>query len=134
MDEILESVRKVTDVIAEISAATSEQSAGISQVNLAIVEMDNVTQQNAALVEQAAAAAAAMQEQSAHLLSEVSVFKLRNDTLQPAPLRAVPVKKTAVRPAIAARQQTKEIKKATPPKKTITSEARKENDDQWEEF
>lgn len=134
MDEILESVRKVTDVIAEISAATSEQSAGISQVNLAIVEMDNVTQQNAALVEQAAAAAAAMQEQSAHLLSEVSVFKLRNDTLQPAPLRAAPVKKTAVRPAIAARQQTKEIKKATSPKKTITSEARKENDDQWEEF
>lgn len=138
MNEILESVRKVTDVIAEITAATSEQSAGISQVNLAIVEMDNVTQQNAALVEQAAAAAAAMQEQSAHLLSEVSVFKLSTDAMAPAAARPVPVKPKLVRPASPARaasRPTPGIKKALPAKKTMASQAPKQGDaDQWEEF
>jgi methyl-accepting chemotaxis protein len=139
MNEILESVRKVTDVIAEISAATSEQSSGISQVNLAIVEMDNVTQQNAALVEQAAAAAAAMQEQSAHLLSEVSIFKLKTDAAAPVAARPAPARPAEVRAASPNRPvgQTKSqtINKALPAKKTITSQAPKQDEaDQWEEF
>ena len=76
MDQVVSSVRHVADIVAEITAASREQSDGISQVNLAITEMDQTTQQNAALVEQAAAAADAMQEQAARLSEVVSQFKL----------------------------------------------------------
>jgi methyl-accepting chemotaxis protein len=103
MDEIVDSVKRVTDIMGEITAASQEQSTGIEQVNQAIAQMDQVTQQNAALVEEAAAAAQSMQEQAASLVSAVSVFKLDNTAavrplahvqakLQPAlpPRRAVP--------------------------------------------
>jgi methyl-accepting chemotaxis protein len=76
MDEVLASVGRVTDIMAEISAASAEQSSGIEHVNRAINEMDQVTQQNAALVEQASAAAEAMQEQAATLATSVRLFKL----------------------------------------------------------
>jgi methyl-accepting chemotaxis protein len=76
MDEIVASVHKVSDMISEITAASSEQSAGINEVNQAIGSMDAVTQQNAALVEQAAAAAESMQQQAAALAHAVSVFKV----------------------------------------------------------
>ncbi|MDQ9172491.1 hypothetical protein Q8A64_19000, partial [Oxalobacteraceae bacterium R-40] len=72
----VDSVKRVTDIMAEITAASNEQSAGIEQVNQAIAQMDQVTQQNAALVEQAAAAAESMQHQAASLTQTVSVFKL----------------------------------------------------------
>ena len=76
MDEVVASVKRVTDIMGEISAASHEQSAGIEQVNQAIAQMDQVTQQNAALVEEAAAAAESMQDQAAELANVVSVFKL----------------------------------------------------------
>jgi methyl-accepting chemotaxis protein len=76
MNEIVQAVKRVTDIMSEISAASQEQGAGIEQVNTAINQMDEVTQQNAALVEEAAAAAESMQEQAAHLMAAVSVFKL----------------------------------------------------------
>ena len=76
MDEIVQSVKRVTDIMAEISAASREQSDGIEQVNTAITQMDKVTQQNAALVEQAAAAAESMEEQAGNLARSVSIFKL----------------------------------------------------------
>jgi methyl-accepting chemotaxis protein len=76
MDDIVASVRRVTDIMTEITAATREQEIGLEQVNSAIGEIDSVTQQNAALVEEAAAAAASMQEQSAQLSELVSHFKL----------------------------------------------------------
>ena len=76
MGEIVSSVQRVSDVVAEISAASQEQSTGIEEVNRAITQMDEVTQQNAALVEQAAAAAASMQDQAGNLAQLVSVFKL----------------------------------------------------------
>jgi methyl-accepting chemotaxis protein len=76
MQEIVNSVKRVTDIMAEISHASQEQTAGIEQVNIAIGQMDQVTQQNAALVEQAAAAAASMQDESANLAQVVSRFKL----------------------------------------------------------
>jgi methyl-accepting chemotaxis protein len=76
MQQVVASVSKVNDIIAEITVATKEQSDGIAQVNQAIAEMDGVTQQNAALVEQAAAAAESLQEQAGHLAQVVSVFKL----------------------------------------------------------
>ena len=76
MNEIVGSVRRVSDIIGEIAAATAEQTAGIGQINGAITQMDQVTQQNAALVEQSAAASNAMHEQAGQLLQAVSVFKL----------------------------------------------------------
>jgi len=76
MNDVVLSIRRVTDIMAEISAASSEQSAGIEQVNQAIAQMDQVTQQNAALVEEAAAAADSMREQSRQLTLTVSAFRL----------------------------------------------------------
>ncbi|MDR3481651.1 MAG: methyl-accepting chemotaxis protein [Burkholderiaceae bacterium] len=75
MKEVVESVKRVTDIISEITAASVEQTAGIEQINQAIMEMDNVTQQNAALVEEAAAAAQSLQDQADNLSQAVSVFK-----------------------------------------------------------
>ena len=76
MQEIVASVHRVSDIITEITAASTEQSAGIDEVYRAIGQMDSVTQQNAALVEQSAAAAEAMQQQAANLAEVVSVFKV----------------------------------------------------------
>jgi methyl-accepting chemotaxis protein len=78
MGEIVNSVKRVTDIMSEISAASDEQSQGIEQVNHTIVQMDEVTQQNAALVEQATAAARALEEQASGLAEAVAVFRLRN--------------------------------------------------------
>jgi methyl-accepting chemotaxis protein len=76
MSEIVTAVKRVTDIMSEISAASNEQSAGIEQVNQAITQMDAATQQNAALVEEAAAAAETMEDQANSLFVAVSVFKL----------------------------------------------------------
>lgn len=77
MDEIVVSVKHVTQIMHEIANATSEQTSGIEQVNMAINQMDDVTQQNAMLVEQAAATAGSMQDQASNLVHAVSIFKLR---------------------------------------------------------
>jgi methyl-accepting chemotaxis protein len=76
MDEVVASVKRVTDIMSDIASASAEQSAGIEQVNLSIIEMDGMTQQNAALVEQAAAAFQSLQDQAAELQRVVSIFKL----------------------------------------------------------
>jgi methyl-accepting chemotaxis protein len=93
MERVVSSTRRVTDIMAEITNASNEQTGGIEQVNQAIGQMDQATQQNAALVEEAAAAAGAMQEQAARLAQVVGVFKLgQNDAalpvVRPAPVRA----------------------------------------------
>ena len=82
MDEIVGSVRRVTDIMAEIEAASREQTQGIEQINQAITQMDQVTQQNAALVEEAAAAAQSLQEQATGLSQVVSVFQLGSEDPQ----------------------------------------------------
>ena len=111
MDEVVASVKRVTDIMSEIANASAEQSAGIEQVNMSIIEMDSMTQQNAALVEEAAAAAQSLQDQAAELARVVSIFKLdESEQFQyaaPAPA-AAPVTSTAVvvRPA---------AKRAAPP-------------------
>ncbi|MEC5218972.1 methyl-accepting chemotaxis protein [Actimicrobium sp. GrIS 1.19] len=87
MDEIVGSVRRVTDIMAEIEAASREQTQGIEQINQAITQMDQVTQQNAALVEEAAAAATSLQEQASSLSQVVSVFKLDDSQHHQAPVR-----------------------------------------------
>jgi uncharacterized phage infection (PIP) family protein YhgE len=78
MDEIVSSVKRVTDIMAEIAAASIEQSSGIEQVSQAITQMDEVTQQNAALVEEAAASAGSLEEQAQVLSQAVSIFKVRD--------------------------------------------------------
>ncbi|MBC7780547.1 MAG: HAMP domain-containing protein [Proteobacteria bacterium] len=82
IEEVVQSVKRVTDIMSEISAASMEQSAGIEQVNTAVTQMDEVTQQNAALVEQAAAAAESLQEQAEVLARSVSVFRLQAGSAQ----------------------------------------------------
>ncbi|HEY1148805.1 MAG TPA: methyl-accepting chemotaxis protein, partial [Pseudoduganella sp.] len=76
MGDIVASVRQVNDVIERINAASAEQAQGITEVNKAVMQIDDVTQQNAALVEQAAAAAASLQEQASYLAASVAVFQL----------------------------------------------------------
>jgi methyl-accepting chemotaxis protein len=76
MAEVVSSIRRVTDIMGEISAASSEQSAGVAQVGEAVTQMDQATQQNAALVEEMAAAASSLQSQAQDLVQAVSVFKL----------------------------------------------------------
>ena len=80
MHEMVTSVKRVTDIMGEVSASSIEQTAGIEQVNSAIVQMDQVTQQNAALVEQAAAASDSLREQASHLRELVSSFKVGQDS------------------------------------------------------
>ena len=79
MDEILASVKRVTDIMVEIMDATTKQSTGIEQVNVAVGQIDQATQQNAALVEEASAAAVELQQQAAHLAQSVALFKLMTD-------------------------------------------------------
>ena len=76
MDEIVSSVQRVSDIIGEITAAATEQSQGIGQVNASVVQLDQMTQQNSALVEQAAAAASSLEQQAVSLQEAVATFKL----------------------------------------------------------
>lgn len=76
LEEIIESINKVSDIVSEIATASGEQSSGIDQVSLAVQQMDNTTQQNAALVEQSAAASRSLEEQAEALRREVAFFKL----------------------------------------------------------
>ena len=98
MEEIVASVRNVTDIMGEITAASQEQTSGIEQINTAITQMDEVTQQNASLVEEAAAAAEAMQEQAAKLAEIVAVFKLDAATGAAAGAPARPAAKATPAP------------------------------------
>lgn len=102
MNEIVQAVKRVTDIMGEISAASAEQSSGIEQVNRAITQMDEVTQQNAALVEEAAAAAGSLEEQANRLKTTVSVFRVdasQISTGYAAPaLAALPSAAPAARP------------------------------------
>jgi methyl-accepting chemotaxis protein len=97
MDQVVASVSRVTQIMSAITEASHEQSTGIGHVNMAITEMDSVTQQNAALVEEAAAAAGSMQEQAGMLAELVSRFKLSSDQQQAAAHAARPVARPAAR-------------------------------------
>ncbi len=138
MNEIVESVKRVTDIMGEISAASQEQTAGIEQINTAITQMDEVTQQNAALVEEAAAAAESLQDQAANLSQVVSIFRTgTQQAVQAAPRptprakeKAALAKRTgsavATRPAAPARAMT-----APAPARTAVAST---NNGDWEEF
>jgi methyl-accepting chemotaxis protein len=84
MNEIVNSVKRVTDIMSEITVASHEQSHGIQQVNQAISHMDEVTQQNAALVEQAASASSALEDQTVKLAQTMSIFRFADNPRVPA--------------------------------------------------
>ena len=134
IDQVVTSVRQVTDIMAEITAASQEQSVGIEQVNHAIIEMDSVTQQNAALVEQAAAAAQSLQDQAAELAKVVSVFKL--DGHAPAALQrpaALPARRVEASARVAPINKKRVTPmKSLPPARSAAKKAAA--DDGWEEF
>jgi methyl-accepting chemotaxis protein len=138
MDEVVASVRRVTDIMAEIANASQEQSAGIEQVNHSIIEMDSMTQQNAALVEEAAAAAQSLQDQAAELARVVSIFKLEagEERALVAAIAAAPVTQHAVAvvPKPAARPAARKVAAPAPApekKKVVAAAA---SADEWEEF
>jgi methyl-accepting chemotaxis protein len=134
MAQVVDSIRRVTDIMAEITSASQEQTGGIEQVNGAISQMDQVTQQNAALVEEAAAAAASMEDQAGKLAEVVSVFKLdRAHSLAPAAGAAKPAVTRAVaaasRPAKPAASRKSITGKREPKVEAATAAA-----GDWEEF
>lgn len=132
MDEIVTSVKHVADIMSEITAASQEQSAGIEQVNLAITQMDEMTQQNAALVEQAAAAAESMQEQASALAQAVSVFKLNSGDQTPTPTPTAP--KTARAPEIKAGRKATPAKRLSSNNAALKDKPAATSGDDWEEF
>jgi len=126
MEEIVQSVQRVTDIMAEISAASSEQSAGIEQVNNAITQMDEATQQNAALVEEAAAAAESLTEQAHNLVESVRIFKVNASQTTQASKVATSVRA----PAYVAKAPLKTVARVAAKSSSKTGT----NDDEWEEF
>ncbi|MGD6705421.1 methyl-accepting chemotaxis protein [Xanthomonas citri pv. citri] len=131
MADIVASVQRVTDIMGEISAASQEQSSGIEQVNQTITQMDETTQQNAALVEEATAAARSMEEQAGHLAEAVSVFKLDDSAAQaPQSARVRPITSRPVAVKSAARPVARAAASASRP---ATSQAALA-DGNWQEF
>ena len=134
MEEIVQSVKRVTDIMGEISAASHEQSIGIEQVNQAITQMDEITQQNAALVEEAAVASESMREQADQLSRTVAVFKLEQgmasmqSASQPMIERRGPNRATNVERL----PQAKSNRKAASPGSSAPKPTGTEGD--WEEF
>ena len=140
MEEIVDSVKRVTDIISEIAAASREQASGIEQVNQAINQMDEVTQQNASLVEQAAAAAESLKEQTTNLSQVVSVFKL-SDAQSPITWQETkPLAQSATTHANVTKLPTKKasvkIASELAASRKITSGGREKHavGDDWEQF
>ena len=134
LDEIVGSVKRVTDIIAEIAAASQEQAQGIDQVTKAVSQMDETTQQNAALVEETTSASQSMKEQAQELMRQVSGFKIQGADSGRSPV-AAPVPRPATKPSVAK-------PKAAAPKPDPASAAvgagnghdRRRKDDDFEEF
>ena len=145
MEDIVTSVRRVTDIMAEITSASIEQSSGIEQVNQAITQMDEVTQQNAALVEEAAAAAESLEEQAVALGAAVSQFKLEEQARQvrsPRVERTERIERVERRGPNRATNVSRMPAQATRPAPTAGAPARgssrvvggRDAEQEWEEF
>ncbi|MFM0090361.1 methyl-accepting chemotaxis protein [Paraburkholderia sediminicola] len=132
MTEVTQAVARVTDIMSEIAAASTEQSRGIEQVNLAITQMDNVTQQNAALVEEAAAASRSMEDQGEQLNEAVAFFQVKDAA---AVARATPTRREAARREVAAAVAAapKRVARATAAA-PVTALATAGADDGWDKF
>ena len=136
MTEVVGAIRRVTDIMGEISAASSEQSTGVSQVGEAVTQMDQVTQQNAALVEEMAAAASSLSQQAQALVGAVEVFKL--DSTQaprnalPAGSGFTPAKAPPLHPLAPSGART--ALAAKKPAAPVSHQPAKVNSDEWESF
>ncbi len=130
MGEIVASVQRVTDIMAEISAASQEQSAGIEQVNQTVVQMDETTQQNAALVEEATAAARAMEDQAAQLADAVAIFRLDNQVS--AAVKAATERVEPARITTMARPQP--TRTPAPVRRSSNASTFVASDSDWQEF
>lgn len=131
LNEIVAGVKKVGDIIAEIAAASAEQSAGIGQVNQAVAQMDEITQQNAALAEQASAASMSMSEQSRHMVELLSFFKV-NKIVKPVEKGQSVTAPRSEDEIVSAVQNTRSSSQTQrPSSNTFTSTL---DDDEWEEF
>ena len=131
MGDIVDSIVRVTDIMGEITSATHEQTIGIEQINMAIAQMDEVTQQNAALVEEAAAASQSMQEQAGELAHVVGFFKTGNhvaSAAKPSPVRAAPAAPAFARPAARPAPVRKAVAAAPARRGNAAAES------EWEEF
>ncbi|MBF5054493.1 methyl-accepting chemotaxis sensory transducer [Alcanivorax venustensis ISO4] len=142
--EVVAAVKRVTDIMDEISAASQEQSGGIEQVSQAVSQMDEVTQQNASLVEEASSAAASLEEQARRLEQAVSIFQLDNEVVEQTDSVVIPMitrehdekaeqdepKKQAVQdsPRQRSEQQAPRESRPAPRREPVTTE------DDWEEF
>src|SRR5450830_934389 len=140
MTEVVSSIRRVTDIMGEISAASTEQSQGVAQVSEAVTQMDQVTQQNAALVEEMAAAASSLKSQAQELVGTVSVFKLSQNHGAGLPDSSAPQRTRSVRsaPAPAARKlgntPAKPAIRARPHALAAPAATPKAGGDDWESF
>ncbi len=161
MSDLVDSIKRVTDLMAEISASSSEQAAGVSQVGEAVTQMDQVTQQNAALVEEMAAAASSLKSQASELQQTVAVFKLgsgaqaaflpkahvrapaqkaapfkgqerRLDAPAPRPAPAAAARPAPMRAAVALPKPAAAKPAAKPAPKVVASASK--SDDEWETF
>ncbi len=135
LEEIVTSVKKVSDIVAEIAAASQEQSSGIAQVNKAVLQMDEMTQQNAALVEEAAGASESISAQAQELMAMVGFFKVDEKMAQQLPKSAAvqpiaPPKTAALGKGPHA--TVEEGRKA--PKPALIQKAQKQDDSDWREF
>ena len=143
MTQVVSAIRRVTDIMGEISAASSEQSQGVAQVGEAITQMDQATQQNAALVEESAAAADSLQRQAQELVDAVAVFRLGAGTQPGAERGAAPVRVPSPRPQVspvvrrpAARPQPVAAPRAPAlaPVSVATAGGRSPSEGDWESF
>jgi len=125
--EIMESVKKVTDIVAEIAAASEEQSAGIEQVNHAVNQMDNVTQQNAALVEEASAASKSIEQQSATLIGQIGYFGGCEPRVAAATVYAMPI-------AVTSRAAAAPVPRPAAATKVVSLPRASGDDSAWQEF
>ncbi|SFU64335.1 Methyl-accepting chemotaxis protein [Paenacidovorax caeni] len=120
MEEVVTAIRRVTDIMGEISAASSEQASGVAQVGEAVTQMDHATQQNAALVEQSAAAAASLNQQAQDLVGAVAVFRLAQ---QHAAAAHAPVPQRVAAPVARAAAPAKKVGLSTKPAAAVKSPA-----------
>ncbi len=133
MEEIVVSVKRVTDIMAEISAASREQSNGIDQVNTAVSQMDKITQQNAALVEEAAAAAKSMEEQTEELSNIVAAFQIGSAAAAPPPA-ARPTPATRTTAAAAGKTASHPVKSAAKKAPAQQKQTAAGGEEDWKEF
>jgi len=128
---VVHSVQRVSEIIGQIASATHEQSSGIGQVNTAVTELDRVTQQNAALVEESAAASESLKQQAMRLAHTVAVFRIDHATLEAAGAQASAISAPRAARPLAAPAKATEAAAVRPSVKAIEAAGA---DDDWKQF